>query len=78
MLKPQTCKRCNRIQYVVWAVSDNTWEEFCKRTGWNPNKTLCIECFAELAGYIDITNHNIDHNIYYENLYDEEFIRNLQ
>ena len=23
--------------------------------GKNPNKTLCLECFAELAGHIDLT-----------------------
>jgi len=55
MVLPQRCKRCGRIQNVIWKVSDELWKKVCEESGWNPNKTLCLECFAELAGYIDLT-----------------------
>jgi len=54
VVTPQTCKRCGRVQNVVWKVSDDLWNQVCKRCGWNPAKTLCLECFADLAGYVDL------------------------
>jgi len=47
-MRPQTCKKCNRIQYVVWNVSDDLWQKFCRKTGWNESRTICLECFAEM------------------------------
>lgn len=54
MARPQTCKRCGRIQYVIWRVSNNVWDEFYRKTGWDQNKTICLECFAEMIGCVDL------------------------
>ena len=53
-VRPQTCKVCGRVQNVVWKVSDDLWREFCEETGWDREKTICIECFAELFRFIDL------------------------
>jgi len=64
-VKPQTCKKCGRIQYVSWIVSDELWKVFCQKTGWNENDTICLECFAQLVGFIDLTEYGyIDDVIY--------------
>lgn len=44
---PQTCKKCKCIQRVVWMVNDDAWAKLPKE--WQ-NKTLCLECYAELGG----------------------------
>ena len=63
--KPQACKKCGRIQYVSWLVSDELWKTFCQKTGWNENDTICLECFAQLVGFIDLTEYGyIDDVIY--------------
>ena len=54
MVKPQTCKRCGRVQHVVWHVSDEIWREMCQKVGWPLERTLCLECFAELMGFVDL------------------------
>lgn len=54
-LTPQRCKKCGRVQYVIWKISDRLWKQVCEKSGWDSEKTLCLECFAELAGYIDLT-----------------------
>ena len=73
MARPQTCKRCGRVQHVVWTVSDEVWHKFCKKTGWNPNKTLCLECFAEMVGYV-IIGQIPDDRVKFEPLWEEEDI----
>ena len=62
-LKPQMCKRCGRVQHVIYTVSDSLWEKVCDSIGWNTNDTLCIECFAEIAGYIDLTKFGVIDNL---------------
>ena len=67
----QTCKRCGRIQYIIWSVSDKVWEDFCHETGWNKNKTICLECFAELIGHINFMKlKNIDSFVSFDRLWD--------
>jgi len=68
--RPQTCKRCGRIQCVVWNVSDKLWKEFCEKTGWKENLTICLECFAELIGFVDLGN--IDKCVYKRRLWEDE------
>ena len=68
ILGPQTCKRCGRTQYVIWGVSDEIWEKFCSKTGWDKNKTICLECFAELVGFVDVGN--VDDCIYEKSLWE--------
>ena len=69
MLKPQTCKKCGRIQYIVWSIADSEWRQFCFKTGWDENKTICLECFAELNGYIDMIDCNIMQYVENNNLW---------
>ena len=45
----ETCKLCIRDQRLAWAVSDELWE---KVVG-DYNKTVCLECFLELADKIN-------------------------
>lgn len=70
MARAQTCKRCGRTQYVIWQVSDETWKVFCQKTGWDSNKTICLECFAELIGFVDLGD--ITQMIYQKRLWDKE------
>lgn len=71
--KPQTCKRCGRVQNVIWRVSDELWEKVCYQNGWNPNKTLCLECFADLAGYVSLIRFgNLDDAVIMKKLWGEE------
>jgi len=55
-MKPQTCKKCGRIQNVIWIVDDELWKKVCKEHNLDIEQTLCIECFAELAGFILLEN----------------------
>ena len=66
--QPQTCKRCGRTQHVIWVVEDNIWNRVCKKNEWNNNKTLCLECFAEMCGYIDLGKIKSDF-IFFESLW---------
>jgi len=68
--RPQTCKRCGRIQCVIWNVSDKLWKEFCEKTRWKENWTICLECFAELIGFVDLGN--IDKCVYKRRLWEDE------
>ena len=67
---PQTCKRCGRIQNVIWRVSDELWERVCCKSEWDPNKTLCLECFADLAGYVSLIEFgNLDARVIMKKLW---------
>jgi len=71
-MRPQTCKKCNRIQYVVWNVSDDLWQKFCRKTGWNESRTICLECFAEMIGFVDLTEFgHIDKTVHFVKLWEE-------
>ena len=72
MVRPQTCKRCGRVQNVVWRVSDELWNQVCKRCNWDPRKTLCLECFADLVGYVDLIRFgNLDAGVFTRKLWKE-------
>ena len=68
--QPQTCKRCGRVQHVIWMVSDDVWERFCEKTGWSSEKTICLECFAELIGFVDL-GFISDDKVYFESLWED-------
>jgi len=51
-------------------VSDKLWKEFCEKTGWEENLTICLECFAELIGFVDLGN--IDKCVYKRRLWEDE------
>ena len=45
MLLIEFCHTCGRKQPLVWASSDDLWEELTS----GPNGILCPECFDKLA-----------------------------
>jgi len=63
------CKRCGRILHVMWDVDDDVWNAFRSRTGWKKEDTICLECFAELCGFVNLGK--IDRNkVYFKVLWD--------
>ena len=67
-MHPQTCKLCGRVQHVVWTVNDNIWDKVVAGTNFY-TKTLCLECFAKLAGYVDLGD--VSDKVHFENLWSD-------
>jgi len=43
----EICKKCGREQRIAWSVTNDLWEAVVSPEF--KNKTLCLECFLEMA-----------------------------